>query len=99
MTFNEYVVGVADLLCLFGLIGAAAWLFVRNRLPYLSGVDRVLAVTTVFTAGLIMSHVIPLSLGVLSRASVLLTALVSSAVAVLFSRAHRPTLERPSAYP
>jgi 4-amino-4-deoxy-L-arabinose transferase-like glycosyltransferase len=86
LSAGEYLVGAGDLLCVFGLIGAGSWQLVRHRLSYVRGTDRALALATVFTTGVFASHVVPLSLGVLSRASVLITAAVLAGATIHLSR-------------
>src|SRR2546423_1259859 len=86
MTFGEYIGGAVDLLCLVALLGWASSFVATRRLPGLTLVDRILATVTLFTAGVLVSHVVPLCLGILSRASVLVMAAVISVAAVLLAR-------------
>ena len=63
MSFGEYIAGAADLAAVAGLVALATRLVARTLLPHLRGVDRVLALVALFTAGLLACHVIPLCLG------------------------------------
>jgi len=86
VSFGEYIAGAADLAAVAGLVALATRLVARTLLPHLRGVDRVLALVALFTAGLLACHVIPLCLGVLSRGSVLVAAALLAGGALLLSR-------------
>lgn len=101
MSAGEYIAGAAILLCEFALVGAGSWHLIRRRLAYLRGVDRALAVAVVFTVGVIASHVIPLSLAILSRPAVLVTAALLAVGAFAAGRRAGPPPDEadPAPYP
>ncbi|HEV2813285.1 MAG TPA: glycosyltransferase family 39 protein [Solirubrobacteraceae bacterium] len=84
-------VGLGEYLAGWGLaaavLGAAAWvavIVVRRRLPWLRGTPRALAFAVVMTSALLLIHLTPLMLGVLSRGTVLLAAaLLAAAMAAV----------------
>ncbi|HEX8123810.1 MAG TPA: glycosyltransferase family 39 protein [Solirubrobacteraceae bacterium] len=83
---GEYLLGCA---LLAAVLAAAAWVavvVVRRRLPWLTGAPRLLAGAVVMTAAVIAVHLLPAMLGVLSRWSVLITALLAAAAATAVPR-------------
>lgn len=90
----DYLIGVA----LFSVpVAAAGWcatVIVGRQLGHLAGGERVLGLGLIFTAALIAVHLLPGTLGVLGRATVLATsAILASAVSsVPHARAPRPPL-------
>ncbi|MDQ3850828.1 MAG: hypothetical protein M3296_09490, partial [Actinomycetota bacterium] len=67
MPLGDFLAGALLLALLLAAVGSAAALVVRRRLGHLDALERALAGFVVATALLIAAHVVPLSLGVLSR--------------------------------
>jgi Dolichyl-phosphate-mannose-protein mannosyltransferase len=81
MTASEYVTGAGWFLVTFGAVCAGAGLVVRRRLPGLRGAELALAYFVVITAGVMAVELLPLALGVLTRATPAVVALLALAVA------------------
>jgi Dolichyl-phosphate-mannose-protein mannosyltransferase len=90
MTLGEYLIGLGYFAGTVGCVLAAAALLVRRRLPHLAGAEGVLAFGVLATAGLVAAHVVPGALGLLSRTSALLTAVVLLAAATRVRSADAP---------
>ena len=86
MPLEDYLTGAA----LFGLmllaVVATSGLIVRRRLAHLDRLERALAAVVIGTAVLIGVHLVPLALGILDRATVL----VAGALAVALATRVRP---------
>lgn len=76
MPLGDYLVGLAFFLVTWGAVGAATALVLRRRLGAVLGAPRAVAAGVVATAGLLAVHLVPLALGVLSRGTAALAALV-----------------------
>jgi hypothetical protein len=83
MSPEDYLVGLAFFGSTLAAVTLACGLVVRRRLASLAGAPRILAYGVCVSAGLILVHLVPGALGVLSRQAVLLTALVVLVVASL----------------
>jgi Dolichyl-phosphate-mannose-protein mannosyltransferase len=79
---GEFVVGCVFLALIVGAAAGVATVVVRRRLDHLTGSPRLVAAAMLTLAALIVEHLVPLALGVLSRGTVL----VAAAVLVLASR-------------
>ncbi|MDQ2648677.1 MAG: phospholipid carrier-dependent glycosyltransferase [Actinomycetota bacterium] len=77
----EYLVGFAFFIVTVGGSGVAALLVLQKRLPRLTGATRWLAWSVLATAALLVVHLVPGALGILSRWSAGAAALVLVAVA------------------
>ena len=96
MPTGDYWVGLAFFVVTFGGCLGAAWLVVARRLPELAGSVRLLAFGVLATAALLVAHLVPGALTILSRESAALAALALLGGAF----ALRPLLGRvPSGYP
>ncbi|HEV2813584.1 MAG TPA: hypothetical protein VGW10_10055, partial [Solirubrobacteraceae bacterium] len=89
---GEYLAGWA---LVAAVVGSAAWagaVVVRRRLPWLAGAPRALVFAVVMASALLLIHLAPLMLGVLSRGTVLLAAalLAEATVAVRPAEASPP---------
>jgi len=86
MPLEDYLTGAA----LFGLMAlavvATSGMIVRRRLAHLDRLERALAAVVIGTAVLIGVHLVPLALGILDRATVL----VAGALAVALATRVRP---------
>jgi hypothetical protein len=90
MSAADYLAGVLWLALSGGPIAYAATRLLRRRLGHLGGAMAVLAWSLLFTAGIAAEELIPGVLGILTRGTVLLTALALAAVAALVTRDARP---------
>ena len=94
MTLRDYLIGVAFFSGTAGAVGISAWLLICAKLDHLEGVARGLAFATMVTAGLIFVHLLPGALTILTRGTVLGTALVGLVICALLARRsippHRP---------
>lgn len=100
MTFGDYLTGLVFFAVTLGAVCAAATVTLRRRYTYLSGAPGVLAWAVLATFALISAHVLPMALGVLSRGTVVVTALGILVAALLLrpvaSATHRSE-RRPAA--
>lgn len=78
------------LLALFALLGAGTVRVLGRRFAHLHGVDRFLGAAVLFTAGILVAHIVPLCLGVLSRGAVVATAAILAGIAFALSRTAPP---------
>ncbi len=87
MPVADYLEGLAFALPTYGAVLFAALVLVRGR-----GVVRVVACGLVATAALVVVHLVPGALGVLSRGTVLVAALIAAAIAwrVGIARSYTP---------
>ena len=86
MPLQDFLAGSALFsLMLVGVL-AAAGLVVQRRLPHLGRLERALALTVTATTILTLVHLVPLALGILSQATVL----VATALAALAASRVRP---------
>jgi hypothetical protein len=81
MTRGEYLIGLAYFAGTATCVLGAGAILVRRRLAHLAGVEQVLAFGALATAGLVLVHLVPGVLGILSRTSVLVTAVLVAGVA------------------
>jgi Dolichyl-phosphate-mannose-protein mannosyltransferase len=91
MSAADYLAGVLWLALSAGPIAYAATRLLRRRLGHLGGAMAVLAWSLLFTAGIAAEALIPGVLGILTRGTVVLTALALAAVAFLLTRDTRPS--------
>src|SRR5437763_3633233 len=82
MTFGPgaYLVGCALLAVTLGSCAAVAWLVTRAWLGHLRGSPRWLALATLWTAAVVVVHLVPGALTILSRATVPICALLLLAI-------------------
>jgi hypothetical protein len=97
MPLDDYFVGVLFFAAIWGAAGLVAWTLVRRRLPQLTGAPAVLAFGVLFLGALILFHLIPGALGLLSRVSVLVTAALAALLCLRVPR--RPPPAEPSGPP
>ena len=81
MPLQDFLTGALLFALVLLATGAATGLIVRARLAHLDALERALAAIVTGTAILVSIHLVPLLLGVLSRASVLVAAAVAVALA------------------
>ncbi|MGI9021597.1 MAG: hypothetical protein ACR2G3_12930 [Solirubrobacterales bacterium] len=79
MEAGEYLAGLAFFCGIWGAAAYVAWVVLRRRLPELAGVERAVALALLFLGALLLVHIVPGSLDLLTRAGVLATALVAAA--------------------
>jgi hypothetical protein len=79
---KDYLEGAAFALATLAACGLAGWLAVIRRVPWLHGIVHWLAVFLAGSLLLVVVHLLPGALGILSRWTVLLFALIGLAVAV-----------------
>jgi dolichyl-phosphate-mannose-protein mannosyltransferase len=80
---GDYIEGAAVFGAMMAGVVGGSWLVLKARLPHLTGVARAVAFALLATLGILVVHVVPLTLGVLSRGSVLAATVVWVAVAWL----------------
>ncbi|MBA2764309.1 MAG: phospholipid carrier-dependent glycosyltransferase [Thermoleophilaceae bacterium] len=90
MPLGDYLAGLVALAAMLAACLAAAALIERRRLPWLGGVERVLAFGLIATAAVLGVHVIPLALGLLSIPAVLVTSSLVLVGAWFCPRTERP---------
>lgn len=76
LSTSQYLVGLAFFIVTIGGAGLAALLVVQKRCPRLTGSTRALAWGILATAGLLVEHLVPGALGLLSRESAAIVALL-----------------------
>src|SRR5207244_4391746 len=86
MPLVDYLVGVFFFGVIWGAAGFVAWTVVRRQLPAFTGALGVLAFALLFVAALVLFHLIPGALGVLSRVSVLVTAILATLLCLRIPR-------------
>lgn len=86
MPLGDYLAGLAFFAATMGSVGAAAGLIVTRRLGHLGGVPRILAFSIIATFGVIWAHLAPAALGVLTRGTVLATAVLGLLLALRVRR-------------
>jgi hypothetical protein len=82
LSSGELIGGTLMLALVAGCAGGAGWLVVRRHAPDLSGLPRLLAWSLCATAALIVIHLAPLALGILTRGTVLVAALIVAGAAL-----------------
>jgi len=94
MPLQDFLAGAALFGVMLAAVAAATALIVRRRLRHLDALELALASLVVATAVLICVHLVPLMLGILTRATVLVAAALAVGLAALVKRATGPpTLE------
>jgi hypothetical protein len=88
---GAFLAGALQLLITVGGAAAAATLLTRRRLPELDAAAHLLALAVLTIGGLLAAELVPLILGILTRATVPLTGLVEAAVTALLTRSGNPT--------
>jgi hypothetical protein len=91
MTFGDYLTGLVFFVVTLGAVCAAATVALRRTYTHLSGAPRALAWALLATFALISAHVLPMALGVLSRGTVVVSALGILVAALLLSPAAKAT--------
>lgn len=99
---GEFLVGCALLAVTLGCCAAAALMVEQRALPYLGGVVRLVALTTLTLIAALVVHIVPLAVGILARGSVAATSVLLLATVRLSTgprarREHGGTA--PSGYP
>ena len=95
MPLGQYATGVLFFLPTAVSVGAASAILIRRRYRYLSGVARPIAYMVLATAGMVLATVLPAALGVLTRGTMLATALMALGASLLVRDA--PTRDAPAA--
>ncbi|HVL31196.1 MAG TPA: hypothetical protein VM299_03110, partial [Solirubrobacteraceae bacterium] len=95
MPLGDYLAGTALLGAMLAAVAAATALVVRRRLGHLDALERLLAAIVVGTGVLVGVHLVPLALGVLDRATVLVCAALAVGAAALV----RPARDAPAGAP
>ncbi len=90
MSAGSYLAGALFALGVYGSAFVAVELAVRTRLPQLRGAPRAVAWGILATAALLLVHLVPAALGVLSRETALLAALALLGAAFLTARSAGP---------
>jgi hypothetical protein len=90
---GEYAAGVAFFVVTVGCSGLTAALVLRS-LSHLNGVARGLAAALLFTAALLVAHMVPGVLGILTRGTVAAVAIAGSLGAWAYSRRAPARVER-----
>ncbi len=93
MSAGSYLAGALFALGVYGSAFVAVELIVRAWLPQLRGAVRAVAWGILATAALLVVHLLPAALGVLSRESALLAALVLLGAVLLAARSAEPSRE------
>ena len=97
---QDFLAGFALFAVLLAIVGAATALVVRRRLRHLDRLELALASVIVGTTVLIAVHLVPLMLGILTRATVIAAALLAVGVALLVTPAppghDQPPADRPA---
>lgn len=99
MPLTDFLAGTALFTAMLAAVGVVTALVVRRRLPHLDGLTRALASVVIGTAVLIGVHLVPLTLGVLTRGTVLAACAVAIGLAALVrpvagaAAAREPALE------
>ena len=101
MPMQDFLAGFVLFALLLVLVGAATALVVRRRLRHLDRLELALASLVVGTAVLIAVHLVPLMLGILTRATVIAAALLAVGLAALVKPAppgpgDEPPADRPT---
>ena len=91
MRWGDYLLGLAFFAGTSGAVVIASVLVVRRRLPFLERSSALVAAALLATAGVLVVHLVPGVLGVLSRASALACALAVLALAAFGLRGNRPS--------
>lgn len=94
MGVGEYLLGLAFALATLGSALAVAGLVLRSRLAHLTGAPAGLAFAVVACTALLAAHLVPGLIGVLSRESALLSAVVLVVVVRLWLGAPGPAVSR-----
>lgn len=94
MSLRDYLVGSAFLVATLGSLLGGAALVVRGRLRHLTGVVRVLGFSVLATLNLVLAHLVPGALGILTRGSVLACALLVALACAALGRARVTASER-----
>lgn len=94
MPLEDYLLGFADLIAVLAGVAFATRIVVRRRYGHLSGATRLLAGALIGMAGLILVHLLPGMLGVLTRGTVLI-----ATVAVAVASTRIPAADRGPADP
>ena len=96
MPASDYVAGFLFFAPLLALTLAGAWLLAARRYPHLSGAERAVALGMIAVLGVLAVHIVPLTLGVLTRETALAAAALWLAAAVLVPAVGRSPLPAPS---
>ncbi len=76
MSVADYLSGLAILAALLAAVGGGSWLLMRSRFPDLRSAEFVVALSVLVTVGILAVHLLPGTLGILSRGSVLVAAAI-----------------------
>ncbi len=93
MPMQDFLAGIALFALMLALVAAATALVVRRRLEHLDRLELAMAAIVVGTGVLIAVHLVPLMLGILTRGTVLVAALLAAGLAALV----RPAASVPDA--
>ncbi len=89
MPLQDFLAGIVLFAAMLAAVGAVTALVVRRRFAHLDRLERGLAGVVVGTGGLIAIHLVPLMLGILTRATVLVAAALAVGLAALVRPATR----------
>ena len=87
MPAEDYFAGALLLTVVLGCVVGGAHLLVRARLNGLAGAERVVGFSVIANAGLLAVHLVPLTLGILGRGSVLVAAALWLGLSALVRKA------------
>ena len=83
MPMQDFLAGFALLVLVLALVAAATALVVRRRLAHLDRLELAMASVVLGTGGLIVVHLVPLMLGILTRGTVVVAAALAVGLAAL----------------
>jgi len=95
MPLRDYVAGLAFFIPTMAGAALAAWIVVRRQYAYLRGAELAVAYGLLTTLSVFAAHAVPLGFGVLSRGTVLATALLLAVGAWFMPRGAREEQESP----
>src|SRR5436190_12375350 len=95
MPLREFLAGLAFFLPTIIGAGAAATITARRYYGHLRGVELALAFALWLTLALLAAHIVPLALGILTRGTVVVTALALVGLAALLPGRPGPAPEAP----
>jgi hypothetical protein len=98
MPQSDYLLGLAFVTVVYGCVAASATVVLRRRLPHLRGAVAAVAWGVIATFALIAVHVVPLTLGILSRETAAAGAAAGLAVALAIPR-RMPAPAQPAGLP
>lgn len=92
MSAGDYLGGTVFFVLILGCVGGAAALVTARRFSHLRGAPRVLGFSALATLGLVLAHLVPGALGILTRGTALGAALLVLLAGVAVSRGKPSTV-------